>query len=516
MDILGHKMTQVHPPPIAATGKTLLFTKGLCKAFGGYVVLDKLSLELHRGEVVLLRGNNGSGKTTLLNILTGNIEPDAGTIQFSTNGVEENFHFPKRWWRNLNPFNHFAPERVSHEGVGRTWQDVRLFSTQNLRDNIAVAAPNQKGENPILTLVHRSAIRAQERKIRSESEAILAELGLSGREVSSADKISLGQSKRVAIARAVKTGAHILFLDEPLSGLDSSGVSEIMGLLEKLAHDTNLTLVIVEHVLNIPFILNLATTVWTLEDGKITVESPVDVQTKIAHIDDGVEKLVREMAGSSNTSIDQKLPNGALLSAIIPAHTQDDVVLEVEDLVVYRGKRLVIGEQESDGNVRGVTFALRRGQLAILRAVNGWGKTTLLEAIVGIVPVSRGTIRLNSQMVQSLPPWKRAKLGISFLQSCNHTFPNLTVREMFRFANVHNPPHNLIHLLGRKMSDLSGGEKQKVALARLMNGKKFVVGLLDEPFSTLDTDSMNHVRADLLDRIQDTALLVAVPDVIRT
>jgi len=121
------------PPP---DDGALLRIKGLCKAFGGQVVLDGVSLELRRGEVALLRGDNGSGKTTLLNILTGNLEPDAGTIQLFTNGMAENFHFPRRWWQHLNPFDHFSPERVAGEGVGRTWQDIRLFSEQSLCDNI--------------------------------------------------------------------------------------------------------------------------------------------------------------------------------------------------------------------------------------------------------------------------------------------------------------------------------------------------------------------------------------------
>lgn len=90
---------------------------------------------------MLLRGNNGSGKTTLLNILSGNLEPDEGSIHLQVNGASEHFKFPRRWWENLNPFDHFTPERVAREGVGRTWQDVRLFNSMTLAENIAVASP---------------------------------------------------------------------------------------------------------------------------------------------------------------------------------------------------------------------------------------------------------------------------------------------------------------------------------------------------------------------------------------
>jgi len=117
----------------------LLRASGLRKAFGGQVVLDGVDLELRQGEVVLLRGENGSGKTTLLNILTGNLEPDAGEIHYSADDSPRSYSFPRRWWQDLNPWDHFRPEFVAMEGMGRTWQDVRLFHSLSLRDNIAVA-----------------------------------------------------------------------------------------------------------------------------------------------------------------------------------------------------------------------------------------------------------------------------------------------------------------------------------------------------------------------------------------
>jgi branched-chain amino acid transport system ATP-binding protein len=143
---------------------TLMRAEGLRKSFGGQTVLDGVSLDLKQGEVVLLRGANGSGKTTLLNILTGNLEPDAGRIQLFTNGETEQFDFPRSWWQELNPLDRFLPERLAQEGVGRTWQDIRLFSTQSLQDNIAVATPDQIGENPIWAFLRRFKVRDEEQE----------------------------------------------------------------------------------------------------------------------------------------------------------------------------------------------------------------------------------------------------------------------------------------------------------------------------------------------------------------
>ena len=212
----------------------LLRALGLSKAFGGQVVLDNVGLELRQGEVVLLRGENGSGKTTLLNILTGNLEPDAGEIHYLADGSPRSYRFPRRWWQELNPFDHFTPEFVAREGIGRTWQDVRLFGSQTLRDNLAVATPGHPGENPLLALFAPHCAAGREAEINQTADAMLARLGLAGREDSSADKISLGQSKRIAIARAVLTDAKILFLDEPLAGLDRQGIDDLLALLQYL------------------------------------------------------------------------------------------------------------------------------------------------------------------------------------------------------------------------------------------------------------------------------------------
>jgi ABC-type branched-subunit amino acid transport system ATPase component len=492
--------------------KTVLHVEGLSKAFGGQLVLDELCLTLHRGEVVLLRGDNGSGKTTLLNVLTGNLEPDEGRIQLVANGTEENFRFPKRWWQQLNPFDHFTPERVAEEGVGRTWQEIRLFPTQSLRDNIAVAAPRQHGENPLSLLLRPFSVRRQERKGFKDADELLKQVGLEGRENSSADMVSLAQAKRVAILRALQAGAQILFLDEPLSGLDAAGVIEVMALLRDLVRERAVTLVIVEHVLNIPRILDLSTKVWTLRSGKLVVEHPDKAREQMGHaIDNRICDWLRSMATPSSEIDTQQFPGGATLSEIDHADANgSDLVLEVHDLIVYRGKRLVIGERKGNGEVRGLSFTLREGQVGLLEAPNGWGKTTLLEAVAGLIPAAKGEIKIRGRDVSTTPPWRRAELGLSFLQARNNVFPTLTVQESLQLSGIDHIPRNLEQLRSRRMAELSGGEKQKVAAACALNGASRL-GLLDEPFSALDQNSLNDVKRAIVDCSQHAALLVAVP-----
>ena len=494
--------------PSQVAEEVVLRACGLRKAFGGQVVLADVSVKLHRGEVVLLRGDNGSGKTTLLNILTGNFEPDAGWIALFEDGAGERFAFPRRWWLELNPFDHFTPERMATGNVGRTWQDIRLFSTQDLRDNLALAMPGQLGEKPLWAVLRRSSVRRQEATNLAAAEAMLASLGLAGRERSSAGRISLGQSKRVAIARAVRAGAKILFLDEPLAGLDVEGIEQVLGLLETLARDQNITLVIVEHVFHIPRLLDLVNTVWTLTSGHVTIQKPSEVRASLGHTGDGgLRKWLTELAGPGGDVSDREFTGGAVLTTVVPAgRLPGKTVLKVDELVVHRGDRLIVGYGRT-GLIDGLTFSLREGELAILQAPNGWGKTTLLQAVAGLLPIRRGKILLDGSPIHALPPWVRACQGLSFLQSQDHVFLSLTVKESLELAGVQT--NGLDRLLGRRVADLSGGEKRRVALrTSCAPGKRCL--LLDEPFSMLDREGVRDMKQGFLQHPR-AAMLMAIP-----
>lgn len=493
----------------------VLRAEGLRKAFGGQIVLDGVDLELPHGAVVLLRGNNGSGKTTLLNILTGNQEPDAGVIHLAANGTESVFAFPRPWWRRIGPRGGFAPEILARQGVGRSWQETRLFSTQSLQANIAAAAPRQKGENPFTAVFCPAAVHRDEAQLRDEADRTLAQLGLVSRGHSLAGRVSLGQSKRVAIARAVGAGARLLYLDEPLAGLDAAGVASVLELLEGLAREHRLTLVIVEHLFNIPRVLDLATTVWTLEEGKLRVEEPEAVRAEIQlHLEEGLQSWIGQVAGPGGSVTHERLPGGAVLTRVRPESVPDgagEVLLEVEDLVVYRGGRLIVGEEDGTGGVRGLSLSLRRGELSLLQAPNGWGKTTLLEALAGVTPVTRGRIRVRSEPVERRSAWERRQRGLSLLQARNHAFLGLTVREALQLGGVRHTPERLQPLSNRTVADLSGGERQKVAVACALSEGQFQMALLDEPFLALDAPSLRSAWSVLEQHLSQCGLLVAVP-----
>jgi ABC-type branched-subunit amino acid transport system ATPase component len=494
--------------------ETVLSTSGLKKSFDGQEVLKDVNLELQRGEIVLLRGDNGTGKTTLLNILTGNLEPDAGTINIYANGTAEHFRFPRRWYHDLDPFDHFTPERVSREGIGRTWQEVRLFSTLNLQDNIALANPGQKGEKPFSAFI-RSYKKQESRNLAVSSERLKA-LGLEGREQSSADMISLGQSKRTAIGMALQAGAKILFLDEPLSGLDEAGIRDIIAQLKMIAREKQVTLVIVEHIFNMPAILEIATKVWTLKNGRISIESPGQVSEEI-QLTNGfrIQEWIQQVGGSENNpvAIEERLPGGAVLKKFAFSKNKKNTgtVLEVKDLVVHRGKRLVIGEKLPGGNIKGVSFNICEGELALLEAPNGWGKTTLFEALAGLIPIDRGVIHFYDHNIEALPSWERVKKGIRFLQARENIFPGLTVKEMLLLTRSVESISSFPEMAHKCCSDLCGGERQKLSALSLLKDRNMRLGLLDEPFSALDKNGIQLLFDRVKIKLCDVVFFIALP-----
>lgn len=487
--------------------KPVLTVNGLTRAFGGHVVLDGIDLELYKGQVVLLHGQNGSGKTTLINILTGNLEPDSGEIKINIDGNKDHFVFPRAWYQTFNVFEHFSPERLAWVNLGRSWQESRLFSTQTLENNLAAAKLNQMGESPFAALFKRKRVNADERQNIKEVDGLLESVALEERKDSSADMVSLGQAKRIAILRAVRAGAKVLFLDEPLSGLDLDGIKQVLNLLRRLVEDVHITLVIVEHALNIPWVLKMVSTIWTLADGKLKV-TPYETAVHDFASDTSADiiRWLEQTIGAKGEVVTRELPGGALFTTGTPENTENnDIVLKMNDLVVSRGNRRVIGWEDASGSLRGLDFTLRRGHISILHAPNGWGKSTLLEAITGIIPIKSGRVEVNGKTYDRVH--EIADAGVTFLKSQDILFGNLTVGENITLSKVDDFEPRIKK--NRKADSLSGGEKRTIAWD-IVSRRDSDVLLLDEPFSSLDKESVDNVL-EKIGSMKNRAVLICIP-----
>jgi ABC-type branched-subunit amino acid transport system ATPase component len=235
-------------------GSAVAEARDLSLAFGGNRVLNCVEFGVKPGSAVLLRGANGSGKTTLLNVLSGFVRPQTGVLTLRLHG------------RQLVPWE-TSPERLARFGLGRLWQDIRLFPSLSVLDNVLAATPHLAGTNPILAVAAVPIVLRQERIARERALHNLTLTGMVDRAHSSADKLSVGQMKRVAIARMLQTGPELLLLDEPLAGLDHAAAESLVDLLARLRLESHLTLVIVEH--RDSLITPICNEFWQLADGTL-------------------------------------------------------------------------------------------------------------------------------------------------------------------------------------------------------------------------------------------------------
>lgn len=475
-------MTNERP---AATGDPLLRIEALHKAFGGQIVLDEISADIRPGEVILLRGKNGSGKTTLLNILSGALPADRGAITFWESRKRVEFPLSPMSFLGTN----FSPENFARSGLGRTWQDVRLFLSHVVWANLAVARRGQRGERPLALLSpwETAWIRNEQAAIKSESFERLAAIGLADRAEAPADAVSLGQAKRISILRAIEGGARFILLDEPLAGLDERGIDDVLSLLRRLAFERRVTLLIVEHTFLAARVLSFATRVWTLADGQLTDEPASSHRAAVPAEPPEISPLIARAASEYEVST-REVGRGARLHILRRPGTASggEPILRVRDAVIYRGKRLVVGNHDALGGVSGLELDVYAGEIAVLQAANGWGKTTLFDALAGLVPIERGDVVVDGRSMIATPAWRRARSGIGYLRARDNYFATLSVAETLRLCGAREEAH-LQPFFRKAMGTLSGGERQRVILTATDSVASRVL-LLDEPFSSLDDD----------------------------
>lgn len=206
----------------------LLELRGVTRRFGGTVAVDGLSFALRSGAVTGLIGPNGAGKTTVVNLIAGRLRPDAGELR----------------WRGRTLPN--GPHRVARAGVGRLFQDVRVFGSMSVLENVEAAVPGQSGEGVLAALLAPRRVAAEARAVRARALEELEFVGLADRAESIAGSLSYGQQKLVAIARLLAAEAELLLLDEPASGVHPRRVAELAVLIPRLVA-AGRTVLLVEH-----------------------------------------------------------------------------------------------------------------------------------------------------------------------------------------------------------------------------------------------------------------------------
>lgn len=227
----------------------ILSIRGLQKSFGGIVVADDVTLSLEAGEIVGLIGPNGAGKTSLFNLISGVHHLDAGEIYLQEKSIGD-----------------LPPYRRARAGIARTWQQVRLFKTMTVLENLLVAPREYSGESVFKVLFGGSAGRREQAALRQRADAILARIGLTAMADKLVTELPYGQQKLIGVARALMNDGPCLLLDEPMAGVEGTAYETMKTIVREEAA-AGRAVCVVEH--NISFIKDLCNSAVFMANGRI-------------------------------------------------------------------------------------------------------------------------------------------------------------------------------------------------------------------------------------------------------
>ena len=247
---------------MVSTEAPLLALRGLTRRFGGLVAVQEVDAEIRRGELVGLIGPNGAGKTTLFYLISGVTPPSAGTVLFEG-----------------QPLAGLRPFQVARRGIGRTFQNLRVFPNMTVFDNVSVGAIRDSGLRDAL----RPGSAEHLRPIGEISRAVLDKVGLLAQADELAANLSYGKRKMLEIARALAGQPKLLILDEPAAGLNDSETLELSRFIERLRAE-GLTILLVEHDMGL--VMRICSRVIVLAFGrKIADAEPAVVRADPAVLD---------------------------------------------------------------------------------------------------------------------------------------------------------------------------------------------------------------------------------------
>jgi branched-chain amino acid transport system ATP-binding protein len=243
----------------AAREKELLLkTSDLSIMFGGLKAVSGFSVELYRGELLGLIGPNGAGKTTVFNMISGIYQPTEGEISY--------------WDKNgkIHNIGKTTPARLNHMGIARTFQNIRLFGNLSVEDNVRIALHSRRTAGPLDVLFRLKRFRDDEQKMIEKTGKLLSLFGIEGKKNELARNLPYGEQRKLEIARALASGPRLLLLDEPAAGMNAQETSELMKLISFIRKEFNLTVLLIEHDMNL--VMGICERLVVLDYGRIIAE----------------------------------------------------------------------------------------------------------------------------------------------------------------------------------------------------------------------------------------------------
>ncbi|HEL1556390.1 TPA: ABC transporter ATP-binding protein [Streptococcus suis] len=239
----------------------LLEVKDLTKNFGGLTAVGDVTMELHEGELVGLIGPNGAGKTTLFNLLTGVYEPSEGTITLAGTLL-----------------NGKAPSKIASLGLGRTFQNIRLFKNMTVLENVLIGLGNHGKAEVFASFFRLPAFYKNEESLKTKAIELLKIFDLDGDADTLAKNLPYGQQRRLEIVRALATEPKILFLDEPAAGMNPQETAELTQLIRKIKEEFDITIMLIEHDMSL--VMEVTERIYVLEYGRLIAHgTPAEIRS---------------------------------------------------------------------------------------------------------------------------------------------------------------------------------------------------------------------------------------------
>ena len=239
----------------------LLKIDKLTKSFGGLTALANVSIQMEKGELVGLIGPNGAGKTTLFNLMTGVYVPTSGTIMLASGEKEKKL-------------NGLKPHAISMSGLGRTFQNIRLFKDLTVIENVIIAMHQNVSYQLPSAILHLPKYQKEERRLRDNAVKLLDIFELSDKKDEFAKNLSYGDQRHLEIARALATNPVLLLLDEPAAGMNPNETAALTRTISWLRQEYNLTILLIEHDMSV--VMKICERIYVLDYGMLIAEGTPD------------------------------------------------------------------------------------------------------------------------------------------------------------------------------------------------------------------------------------------------